>query len=335
MYAQMVKTDSDKVKQLSEMSPEERAFQERIDRGEKIEPKEWMPENYRKTLIRQIGQHAHSEIVGQLPEGNWITRAPTLERKAILLAKVQDEAGHGLYLYSAAETLGVSRDELLDLLHNGKMKYSSIFNYPTLNWADIGAVGWLVDGAAIMNQVQLQKTSYGPYSRAMIRICKEESFHQRQGYDILLKMCLQGTPAQKDMAQDALNRFWYPSLMMFGPSDKDSVHSAQSMSWKIKINTNDELRQKFVDQTVPQAKYLGLTIPDEHLKWNAEKGGHDFSEPDWAEFFEVLAGNGPCNKDRMTARVTAWEDGAWFRDGLTAHAEKTAARRAAARHAAE
>ena len=327
MYAQMVKTDSDRVKSLNEMSAEERAFQERIDRGEKIEPKEWMPESYRKTLIRQIGQHAHSEIVGQLPEGNWITRAPTLERKAILLAKVQDEAGHGLYLYSAAETLGVSRDELLALLHSGKMKYSSIFNYPTLNWADIGAVGWLVDGAAIMNQVQLQKTSYGPYSRAMIRICKEESFHQRQGYDIMMKMAF-GSEEQKAMAQDALNRFWYPSLMMFGPSDKDSVHSAQSMQWKIKINTNDELRQKFVDQTVPQAKYLGLTIPDENLRWNEEKGGHDFSEPDWEEFFNVIAGNGPCNAERLGARVTAWEEGAWFRDGLMAHAEKQEARRA-------
>ncbi|MCZ0733756.1 1,2-phenylacetyl-CoA epoxidase subunit PaaA [Phreatobacter sp. AB_2022a] len=329
MYAQMIKTDSDHMKGAAEMSAQERAFQERIDRGEKIEPKEWMPEAYRNTLIRQIGQHAHSEIVGQLPEGNWITRAPTLERKAILLAKVQDEAGHGLYLYCAAETLGVSRDELLERLHSGKMKYSSIFNYPTLNWADIGAIGWLVDGAAIMNQVPLQRTSYGPYSRAMIRICKEESFHQRQGYDIMTKMA-QGTPAQKAMAQDALNRFWYPSLMMFGPSDKDSVHSAQSMAWKIKINTNDELRQKFVDQTVPQAKYLGLTIPDDKLSWNEAKGGHDFSEPDWAEFFEVLAGNGPCNKERLGARVKAWDDGAWFRDGLTAHAQKKQARKAVA-----
>lgn len=333
MYAQLVKAEG--AKSREEMSDQERAFQDRIDRGEKIEPKEWMPEGYRKTLIRQIGQHAHSEIVGQLPEGNWITRAPTLERKAILLAKVQDEAGHGLYLYSAAETLGVSRDELLELLHNGKMKYSSIFNYPTLNWADIGTVGWLVDGAAIMNQVQLQKTSYGPYSRAMIRICKEESFHQRQGYDILMKMCLQGTPEQKAMAQDAMNRFWYPALMMFGPSDKDSIHSAQSMQWKIKINTNDELRQKFVDQTVPQAEYLGLTIPDPNLQWNEEKGGYDFSEPDWDEFFDVINGNGPCNAERLDARVTAWEDGAWFRDGLMAHAKKQDARRAAAHLAAE
>ena len=334
MYAQMIKTESDRVKDLSEMSPEDRAFQERIDRGEKIEPKEYMPEGYRKTLIRQIGQHAHSEIVGQLPEGNWITRAPTLERKAILLAKVQDEAGHGLYLYCAAETLGVSRDELIGLLHSGKMKYSSIFNYPTLTWADIGAVGWLVDGAAIMNQVPLQRTSFGPYSRAMVRICKEESFHQRQGYDIMIKMA-QGTPEQKAMAQDALNRFWYPSLMMFGPSDKESVHSAQSMAWKIKINTNDELRQKFVDQTVPQAKYLGLTVPDEHLVWNEEKQGHDFSEPDWTEFFEVLAGNGPCNKERLAARVKAWDDGAWFRDGLTVYAKKAETRRARQPLAAE
>ncbi|WFE87597.1 1,2-phenylacetyl-CoA epoxidase subunit A [Roseibium porphyridii] len=329
MYAQMVKTDTTKVLDLSEMSAEERAFQERIDRGEKIEPTDWMPEGYRKTLIRQIGQHAHSEIVGQLPEGNWITRAPTLERKAILLAKVQDEAGHGLYLYCAAETLGVSRDELIELLHAGKMKYSSIFNYPTLTWADIGAVGWLVDGAAIMNQVPLQRTSFGPYSRAMIRICKEESFHQRQGYDIMMKMA-GGNEAQRRMAQDALDRFWYPSLMMFGPSDKESVHSAQSMVWKIKINTNDELRQKFVDQTVPQAQYLGLTVPDEHLTWNEEKGGYDFSEPDWSEFFEVLKGNGPCNRERMAARVKAWEDGAWVRDALMAHADKHEAARTAA-----
>ena len=321
MYAQVIDTGSEKVRSIDEMSAEEKVFMERIARDEKIEPKEWMPEGYRKTLIRQIGQHAHSEVVGQLPEGNWITRAPTLERKAILLAKVQDEAGHGLYLYCAAETLGVSRDDLTELLHEGKMKYSSIFNYPTLNWADMGAVGWLVDGAAIMNQVPLQRTSYGPYSRAMIRICKEESFHQRQGYDIMMKMCA-GSPEQKAMAQDALNRFWYPALMMFGPSDKDSVHSEQSMAWKIKINTNDELRQKFVDQTVPQAKYLGLTVPDEHLVWNEEKGCHDFSQPNWDEFFEVIAGNGPCNKERLEARVTAWEEGAWFREALTAHADK-------------
>lgn len=329
MYAQMIKTASSGVKGREEMSPEEAAFQDRIDRDEKIEPKDWMPEDYRATLIRQIGQHAHSEIVGQLPEGNWITRAPTLERKAILLAKVQDEAGHGLYLYCAAETLGISRDELTEDLLSGKMKYSSIFNYPTLNWADIGAVGWLVDGAAIMNQVPLQRTSFGPYSRAMIRICKEESFHQRQGYDAIRKMA-EGTPEQKKMAQDAMNRFWYPSLMMFGPSDKDSVHSAQSMAWKIKINTNDELRQKFVDQTVPQAEFLGLTIPDENLKWNEERGHYDFSEPDWSEFFDVIKGNGPCNVDRMAARNKAWDDGKWVRDGLLAHAKKKAAAKLAA-----
>ena len=329
MYAQMVKTDSSRVVSLDEMPPQDRAFQERIDRGEKIEPKDYMPEAYRRTLIRQIGQHAHSEIVGQLPEGNWLTRAPTLERKAILLAKIQDEAGHGLYLYCAAETLGVSRDELTEMLLSGKMKYSSIFNYPTLTWADIGAVGWLVDGAAIMNQVPLQRTSYGPYARAMVRICKEESFHQRQGYSIMMKMA-RGTAEQKAMAQDALNRFWYPSLMMFGPSDKESVHSAQSIAWKVKINSNDELRQKFVDQTVPQAEFLGLAVPDPDLKWNADKGGYDFSEPDWTEFFDVLAGNGPCNKERLAARVQAWDDGAWFRDGLTAHAAKASARPVAA-----
>jgi len=329
MYAQMVKSTGEGVKTREEMSPEEAAFQDRIDQDIKIEPKDWMPAGYRKTLIRQIGQHAHSEIVGQLPEGNWITRAPTLERKAILLAKVQDEAGHGLYLYAAAETLGVSRDELTEQLLDGRMKYSSIFNYPTLNWADMGAVGWLVDGAAIMNQVPLQRTSYGPYSRAMIRICKEESFHQRQGYDIMMKMA-QGTAAQKAMAQDALNRLWYPSLMMFGPSDADSVHSAQSMAWKIKMDSNDELRQKFVDQTVPQAEYLGLTVPDENLKWNEEKGGYDFSQPDWEEFFDVLRGNGPCNVDRMEKRNKAWDEGAWVRDGLMARAAKRAALKTAA-----
>lgn len=329
MYAQIVKTDGTGVKGLDDMTPEEAAFQQRIDADQKIEPKEWMPEGYRKTLIRQISQHAHSELVGQLPEGNWITRAPTLERKAILLAKVQDEAGHGLYLYCAAETLGISRDEMFEQLHSGKAKYSSIFNYPTLTWADIGAVGWLVDGAAIMNQVPLQRTSYGPYARAMVRICKEESFHQRQGFHIMMKMA-NGSDAQKRMAQDAFNRFWYPSLMMFGPSDKDSVHSAQSMAWKIKINTNDELRQKFVDQTVPQAKYLGLSVPDENLKWNEEKGGHDYSEPDWDEFYAVLAGNGPCNKERLQARVTAWNDGEWFRDGLIANAAKKQVSREAA-----
>ncbi|MGB7244205.1 MAG: 1,2-phenylacetyl-CoA epoxidase subunit PaaA [Sulfitobacter sp.] len=325
MYAQMVTSEGNK----GELTAQEKAFQARIDAGEKIEPKDWMPEGYRKTLIRQIGQHAHSEIVGQLPEGNWITRAPSLERKAILLAKVQDEAGHGLYLYCAAETLGVSRDELTEMLLDGRMKYSSIFNYPTLTWADMGAVGWLVDGAAIMNQVPLQRTSFGPYSRAMIRVCKEESFHQRQGYDIMMKMAA-GTDAQKRMAQDALNRFWYPSLMMFGPSDKDSVHSEQSMAWRIKMNTNDELRQKFVDQTVPQAEYLGLTIPDKHVKWNDDKGGYDFSEPDWSEFFDVIKGNGPCNAERLAARNKAWDDGRWVRDGMMAHAAKRKAKQVAA-----
>ena len=323
MYAQMVKSTGKNAKSLLDMSPEERRFQERIDQGEKVEPKDWMPESYRKTLIRQIGQHAHSEIVGQLPEGNWITRAPTLERKAILLAKVQDEAGHGLYLYCAAETLGISRDQLTKDLLSGKMKYSSIFNYPTLTWADMGAIGWLVDGAAIMNQVPLQRTSFGPYARAMVRICKEESFHQRQGYDIMMKMS-EGTAAQKRMAQDALNRFWFPSLMMFGPSDKESVHSEQSIAWKIKINSNDELRQKFVDQTVPQAKLLGLKIPDTELSWNEVRGHYDFSQPDWEEFFNVLKGNGPCNTERLEARRKAWDDGAWVRDAMLAHARKKA-----------
>jgi ring-1,2-phenylacetyl-CoA epoxidase subunit PaaA len=329
MYAQMVQSTGTGVKSLDEMEPQERAFQERINAGDKIEPKDWMPDGYRKNLIRQIGQHAHSEIVGQLPEGNWITRAPTLERKAILLAKVQDEAGHGLYLYCAAETLGVTRDDLTEMLLDGRMKYSSIFNYPTLTWADMGAVGWLVDGAAIMNQVPLQRTSYGPYARAMVRICKEESFHQRQGFDIMMNMA-NGTDAQKFMAQDALNRFWGPSLMMFGPSDENSVHSAQSMAWKIKMNSNDELRQKFVDQTVPQAEYLGLTVPAENLKWNDEKGGYDFTQPDWDEFFDVLRGNGPETAERMEARNKAWDDGAWVREGMMAHAVKKQSRKVAA-----
>ena len=329
MYAQQVKSTGERVKSLDEMAPDERAFQERIDADIKIEPKDWMPDGYRKTLIRQISQHAHSEIVGQLPEGNWITRAPTLERKMILLAKVQDEAGHGLYLYCAAETLGVSRDEMTEQLLSGKAKYSSIFNYPTLTWADIGAIGWLVDGAAIMNQVPLQRCSFGPYSRAMIRICKEESFHQRQGYDIMMKLA-KGTPEQKEMAQDALNRWWWPSLMMFGPSDADSVHSAQSMAWGIKQNSNDELRQKFVDQTVPQADYLGLKVPDADLKWNDERQSYDFGDIDWSEFFEVLKGNGPCNAERMAARRKAWDDGAWFREGLMANAHKKNARKMAA-----
>ena len=329
MYAQMVKTAGSGVKDRNEMSEQEQAFQDRIDRGEKIEPKDWMPDNYRITLIRQIGQHAHSEVVGQLPEGNWITRAPTLERKAILLAKVQDEAGHGLYLYGAAETLGVSRDEITEDLLAGRMKYSSIFNYPTLNWADMGAVGWLVDGAAIINQVALQRTSYGPYARAMVRICKEESFHARQGYHIMMKMA-SGTPEQKAMAQDALNRLWYPVLMMFGPSDKESVHTAQSMAWKIKMDTNDELRQKFVDQTVQQIEYLGLELPDPNIKWDDEAKQYDYSDPDWTEFFDVIKGNGPCNVDRLAARNKAWDDGKWVRDGLMAHAEKKAAAKVAA-----
>ncbi|MBC8411145.1 MAG: 1,2-phenylacetyl-CoA epoxidase subunit A [Rhodobacteraceae bacterium] len=321
MYAQEVKSTGRKPKSLNNMSAKEKAFQEKIDRGQRIEPKDWMPEGYRRTLLRQMGQHAHSEIVGQLPEGNWISRAPTLERKTILLAKVQDEAGHGLYLYSAAETLGKSRDEMTKELLSGRAKYSSIFNYPTLNWSDMGAVGWLVDGAAIMNQVPLQRTSYGPYARAMVRICKEESFHQRQGFDIMMKMSF-GSKKQKAMAQDSLNRFWYPSLMMFGPSDSESVHSAQSMAWKIKINFNDELRQKFVDQTAPQAEYLGLTIPDEKLKWNEKTEQYDYSEPNWEEFFEVISGNGPCNTERLAARNKAWDDGEWFRDGLLANSTK-------------
>ena len=321
MYAQMVESTGKPVRSTDEMSAQERAFQERIDANHKIEPKDWMPEGYRRNLIRQISQHAHSEIVGQLPEGNWIGRAPTLERKMILLAKVQDEAGHGLYLYSAAETLGISRDELTEQLLSGKAKYSSIFNYPTLTWADIGAIGWLVDGAAIMNQVPLQRCSYGPYSRAMVRICKEESFHQRQGFDIMMKLA-NGTPAQRGMAQDALNRWWWPALMMFGPSDKDSVHSAQSFAWKIKQESNDAARQRFVDTTVPQAEYLGLSVPDPDLRKNEERGGYDFGEPDWNEFFNVLAGNGPCNRERLAARQKAWDDGRWFRDGLMAHAEK-------------
>jgi ring-1,2-phenylacetyl-CoA epoxidase subunit PaaA len=325
MYAQTVKTGATHLKTREEMTPEEQWFQDRVDANIKIEPKEWMPEGYRKTLIRQISQHAHSEIVGQLPEANWITRAPTLDRKAILLAKVQDEAGHGLYLYCAAETLGVTRDQLLEQLHTGKAKYSSIFNYPTLTWADIGAIGWLVDGAAIMNQVPLQRCSYGPYARAMIRICKEESFHQRQGFDIMMKLC-SGTPDQKAMAQDALNRWWWPALMMFGPSDADSIHSVQSMQWKVKMESNDSLRQRFIDQTVPQADYLGLTIPDPDLKWDADRGHYDFGPIDWAGFYEIINGNGPCNRERLQARIDAWEEGAWVREASVAYAEKQAAR---------
>jgi ring-1,2-phenylacetyl-CoA epoxidase subunit PaaA len=300
------------------------AFQQRIDAEEKIEAKDWMPQAYRRTLIRQISQHAHSEIIGMQPEGNWLTRAPTLKRKAILLAKIQDEAGHGLYLYSAAETLGVSRDQMVADLLEGKAKYSSIFNYPTLTWADIGAIGWLVDGAAIMNQIPLCRCSYGPYSRAMIRICKEESFHQRQGYDIMVELC-KGTEAQKAMAQDALNRWWWPSLMMFGPSDTASKHSAQSMAWKIKRFSNDELRQKFIDVTVPQAEFLGLEVPDDQLVLDEQTGHYRHGEIDWQEFVDVISGNGPCNKQRMAKRVRAQEDGAWVREAARAYAAKHAA----------
>lgn len=309
---------------MSLLSMEER-FQARIDADEKIEPKDWMPDHYRKTLLRQISQHAHSEIVGMLPEGNWITRAPSLRRKVALLAKVQDEAGHGLYLYSAAETLGESRDKMIDDLHSGKAKYSSIFNYPTLSWADMGAIGWLVDGAAIMNQVPLCRTSYGPYARAMVRVCKEESFHQRQGYEIMLTLA-KGSPAQKAMAQDALNRWWWPSLMMFGPSDKDSLHTEQSMRWRIKRFTNDELRQKFVDATVPQAELIGLTVPDPNLKWNEERGHYDFGAINWDEFWNVVNGNGPCNRQRMKARIDAHENGRWVREAAAAYARKQAER---------
>jgi ring-1,2-phenylacetyl-CoA epoxidase subunit PaaA len=287
-----------------------------------------MPEEYRQTLIRQISQHAHSEIVGMLPEGNWITRAPNLRRKAVLLAKVQDEAGHGLYLYSATETLGADREETIDDLHTGKAKYSSIFNYPTLTWADMGAIGWLVDGAAIMNQVPLCRCSYGPYARAMVRVCKEESFHQRQGFEIMAHLA-QGTPEQKAMAQDALNRFWWPSLMMFGPSDADSKHTAQSVQWKIKRHTNDELRQQFVDVTVPQAALIGLTVPDKDLKFNEETGHYEFGEIDWTEFWEVVKGNGPCNKERVDARRKAKENGMWVREAANAFAAKRAARKSA------
>lgn len=296
-------------------------FQEKIDREERIEAKDWMPEAYRKTLIRQISQHAHSEIVGMLPEGNWITRAPSLKRKAILLAKIQDEAGHGLYLYSACETLGIDREELLNELHTGKAKYSSIFNYPALTWADMGAIGWLVDGAAIMNQIPLCRTSYGPYSRAMIRICKEESFHQRQGYEIMLTLS-KGTEVQKNMAQDALNRWWWPSIMMFGPNDNDSTHSAQSIKWKIKRFSNDELRQRFIDMTVPQAELIGLKIPDPDLKWNEERKSYDFGKINWDEFWNVVKGNGPCNKQRLHDRIKAYENGEWVRDAAVAYAEK-------------
>ena len=296
-------------------------FQKKIDREIRIEPKDWMPDQYRKTLIRQISQHAHSEIVGMLPEGNWITRAPSLRRKATLIAKVQDEAGHGLYLYSAAETLGISRDEMIHQLHIGKAKYSSIFNYPTPSWADMGAIGWLVDGAAIMNQVPLCRASYGPYSRAMIRICKEESFHQRQGFEILLTLS-KGTEAQRKMCQDAINRWWWPSIMMFGPNDDASPNTAQSMKWKIKRFTNDELRQRFIDICAEQVKILGMTLPDPLLKWNEQRKHYDFGPIDWDEFWNVVNGNGPCNKERLEARVKAHEEGAWVREAALAYANK-------------
>jgi ring-1,2-phenylacetyl-CoA epoxidase subunit PaaA len=296
-------------------------FDQKVAEEVKIEPKDWMPDAYRRTLVRQISQHAHSEIVGMLPEGNWITRAPSLRRKLVLLAKVQDEAGHGLYLYSAAETLGTSRAQMIADLHSGKAKYSSIFNYPTLTWADMGAIGWLVDGAAIMNQVPLCRTSYGPYARAMVRVCKEESFHQRQGYEIMTALA-RGSEAQRRMAQDALNRWWWPVLMMFGPPDDDSPNTAQSVQWKIKRFTNDELRQKFVDATVPQAEYLGLSIPDSALRWNETRGHYDFGPIDWDEFWNVVKGNGPCNKERLDARRKAHEEGTWVREAAAAYAEK-------------
>ncbi|MBP6430848.1 MAG: 1,2-phenylacetyl-CoA epoxidase subunit A [Ferruginibacter sp.] len=296
-------------------------FQSKIDKEIKIEPKDWMPEAYRKTNVRQISQHAHSEVVGMLPEGNWISRAPSLKRKAILLAKVQDEGGHGLYLYSAAETLGMSRDEMIADLHSGKAKYSSIFNYPSLTWADMGAIGWLVDGAAILNQVMLCRTSYGPYARAMVRICKEESFHQRQGFEALLILS-KGTVEQKAMCQDAINRWWWPSLMMFGPKDSESTNSDQSMKWKIKRKTNDELRQQFIDMIAEQVKVLGMTLPDNQLKWNAERNHYDFGEINWDEFWAVVKGNGPCNKQRLAARNKAHNDGAWVREAAKAYAEK-------------
>jgi ring-1,2-phenylacetyl-CoA epoxidase subunit PaaA len=307
----------------------EEKFEARIGAGEFIEAKDWMPEHYRKTLVRQISQHAHSEIVGMLPEGNWISRAPTLKRKAILLAKVQDEAGHGLYLYAAAETLGTSRDQLFDALHSGRAKYSSIFNYPTLSWADMGVIGWLVDGAAIMNQVPLCRCSYAPYARAMVRVCREESFHQRQGFEALLTMMKHGTEAQREMVQDAVNRWWWPSLMMFGPPDTDSPNSEQSMRWGIKRISNDELRQKFVDATVEQAKALGVSMPDPELKWNESRQHFDFGAIDWAEFWSVVNGDGPCNRERLAARVKAWEDGAWVREAALANARKHEIRQAA------
>jgi ring-1,2-phenylacetyl-CoA epoxidase subunit PaaA len=314
---------SDGIEGTPERGERERAFEARLDRQLKIEPPDWMPDAYRKTLTRQISQHAHSEIVGMLPEGNWITRAPSLHRKVILLAKVQDEAGHGLYLYSAAESLGTPRDELVAALHSGKAKYSSIFNYPTLTWADVGAIGWLVDGAAIINQIPITRCSYGPYARAMVRICKEESFHQRQGFDIMWTLA-HGTPQQHAMAQDALDRWWWPAVMMFGPPDSSSVHNEQSLRWKIKLFTNDELRQKFIDQTVPQAEQLGLTIPDPDLRFDERTEHYEIGPVDWDEFYRVIGGDGPCNRERLRARVDAWTEGAWVREAAEEHARKRA-----------
>ena len=314
--------------EAAESPAELERFQARIDAEEKIEAKDWMPEAYRKTLVRQISQHAHSEIIGMQPEANWLTRAPTLRRKAILLAKVQDEAGHGHYLYSAAETLGTSREQMVDGLLSGKAKYSSIFNYPTLTWADVGAIGWLVDSAAIMNQIPICRCSYGPYARAMVRICKEESFHQRQGFEIMLTLC-RGTTEQQDMAQDALNRWWWPSVMMFGPSDENSKHSAQSMAWKIKRFSNDELRQKFIDVTAPQAEFLGLEIPDDKLEYDEASGHYRFGDIDWQEFYDILAGNGPCNRQRLRHRRKVQDEGGWVRAAARAHADKLSARKAA------
>jgi len=330
MYTQGLDQKSDQKEEAEQVgsAADVARFQARVDAEEKIEPKDFMPEAYRRTLMRQISQHAHSEVIGMQPEGNWLTRAPTLRRKSILLAKIQDEAGHGLYLYSAAETLGISRGQMVDQLLAGTAKYSSIFNYPTLTWADIGAIGWLVDGAAIMNQIPLCRCSYGPYSRAMIRVCKEESFHQRQGYEIMLELC-RGSDAQKEMAQDALNRWWWPSLMMFGPSDINSKHSAQSMAWKIKRFSNDELRQKFIDVTVPQAEFIGLKMPDDELKYDEASGHYSYGEIDWQEFMDVLAGNGQCNRQRMQTRRAAHDNGAWVREAADAYAQKRAAQAAA------
>ena len=336
MYTQAMDTlareggDAPKAVRSAEELALQQRFDARIDAGDFIEAKDWMPEHYRKTLVRQISQHAHSEIVGMLPEGNWISRAPTLKRKAILLAKVQDEGGHGLYLYAAAETLGTSRDQMLDALHTGRAKYSSIFNYPTLTWADIGTIGWLVDGAAIMNQVPICRCSYAPYARAMIRICREESFHQRQGFESLLVMMQKGTAAQREMVQDAVNRWWWPSIMMFGPPDDQSPNSAQGMRWGIKRVSNDTLRQKFIDAAVEQAAVLGVTLPDPDLRWNEERQSHDFGVIDWDEFWQVVNGQGPCNRDRLAMRVKAWDDGAWVRQAAQVHASKRAVKEQAA-----